>query len=95
MRTRLQAYVGRSVAFLDAVAHLAAALREARSLLPARTLVVHTQYWGLALGQDATQYQSALESAMRTAASLDICTATYLPTSTMTRSLPAGAILAA
>lgn len=63
----LQTYVGRRVELLDAV-DLAAALREVRSLLSARTLVVHTQYWGLAFGQDAARYQPALESAMRTAA---------------------------
>jgi ADP-specific Phosphofructokinase/Glucokinase conserved region len=63
----LQAHLGRDVELLNAPA-LAAALHEARALLPARTLVVHTKYWCLAAGPDAARYRPALESATRAAA---------------------------
>jgi sugar/nucleoside kinase (ribokinase family) len=43
----LQAWIGRPVDLLDA-ADVAAAVRELGEVVPARTLVVHTQHWALA-----------------------------------------------
>lgn len=55
----LQAYLGRQVDLLDAgaVARAAAAVRE---LTGARTLVVHTRWWSIAVGDEAERYRSAL-----------------------------------
>ncbi|WP_139305289.1 ADP-dependent glucokinase/phosphofructokinase [Microbacterium hydrocarbonoxydans] len=63
----LQEYLGRSVNLLDAV-DVIRALREAHMIIPARTLVVHTRYWAIAIGPDAGQHRAALESAVRVAA---------------------------
>jgi ADP-dependent phosphofructokinase/glucokinase len=57
----LQAYAGRQVDLLDAAA-LAPALRAVQSVVPVRTLVVHTRDWSLALGADARRYRRALEA---------------------------------
>jgi ADP-dependent phosphofructokinase/glucokinase len=55
----LHAYLGRTCDLLDPVA-MAEALRVIRSSLAAPTIVVHTRYWALALGQDAGAFSSAL-----------------------------------
>lgn len=55
----MQAYVGRTLDLLDPDA-MAAALDELRTLIPAATLVVHTKYWSLALGERAEAYADAL-----------------------------------
>lgn len=56
----MQAYLGRSVDLLDPD-DIAAALADLAARIPARTLVVHTRTWSLALGADAEQYRSALQ----------------------------------
>jgi sugar/nucleoside kinase (ribokinase family) len=63
----LQEYVGRTVDLLDPrdVAH---ALHDAHTLIPAPALVVHTRYWAIAVGPEATRHRNALESAVRMAA---------------------------
>lgn len=63
----LQEYLGRSVNLLDA-ADVIRALREAHMIIPARTLVVHTRYWAIAIGPEAERHRAALESAVRVAA---------------------------
>lgn len=63
----LQEYLGRSVNLLDD-ADVIRALREAHMIIPARTLVVHTRYWAIAIGPDAGHHREALETAVRVAA---------------------------
>lgn len=63
----LQEYLGRSVNLLDA-ADVIRALREAHMIIPARTLVVHTRYWVIAIRPEAERHRAALESAVRVAA---------------------------
>lgn len=63
----LQEYLGRSVNLLDA-ADVIRALREAHTIIPARTLVVHTRYWAIAIGPEAERHRATLESAVRVAA---------------------------
>ncbi|WP_199422923.1 ADP-dependent glucokinase/phosphofructokinase [Actinotalea solisilvae] len=55
----MQAYLGRRVDLLDADA-VAGAVTELRRLVPAPTLVVHTQHWALAVGERATALRPAL-----------------------------------
>lgn len=55
----LQAYLGRRVDLLDAD-DVARAAGEVRDLIGARTLVVHTRWWSLAVGDDAARYRAAL-----------------------------------
>jgi ADP-dependent phosphofructokinase/glucokinase len=63
----LQAYLGRSLDLLDSQA-MAAALAEARELIPAPVLVVHTRYWALAFGSGAERYRAALAGGVAMAA---------------------------
>jgi ADP-dependent phosphofructokinase/glucokinase len=56
----MQAYLGRTLDLLDP-AELTAALAELRVLVPARTLVVHTRYWALAMGEGAAGQAAALQ----------------------------------
>jgi hypothetical protein len=63
----LQEYVGRTVDLLDP-ADVARALDAAHAVIPAPALVVHTSGWAIAVGPEATRYRSALESAVRMAA---------------------------
>ncbi|WP_372967883.1 ADP-dependent glucokinase/phosphofructokinase [Microbacterium sp.] len=95
----LQEYLGRSVNLLDAV-DVIRALREAHMIIPARTLVVHTRYWAIAIGPDAGQHRAALESAVRVAATRyrvgDALTAADVEeTSAMGRHGGGGALVAA
>jgi ADP-dependent phosphofructokinase/glucokinase len=55
----LQAYLGRRVDLLDAPS-IANAVEELRALIPAPTLVVHTQHWALALGERGATLGPAL-----------------------------------
>jgi ADP-dependent phosphofructokinase/glucokinase len=55
----LGGHVGYAPDLLDATT-MAGALRDLRADVPARTLVVHTHWWALALGADAGRYRSAL-----------------------------------
>lgn len=55
----LQAYLGRVVDLL-APAEVASALESLRTLIPARTLVVHTKYWSAAYGENAAGYAEPL-----------------------------------
>lgn len=55
----MQAYLGRPMDLLDADA-MATALQELHHLIPARTLVVHTKFWSLALGAHVQTYHAAL-----------------------------------
>ena len=63
----LQDLIGHPVDLLDA-AELQQALAELRRRIRAGTIVVHSQYWCLALGQDSERYRAALESATAMAA---------------------------
>ena len=63
----LQEYLGRSVNLLDAH-DVRRALDEARSIIPAAALVVHTRYWAIAVGEGARRHRAAIESAVRVAA---------------------------
>ncbi|MCM3779599.1 ADP-dependent glucokinase/phosphofructokinase [Microbacterium hydrocarbonoxydans] len=63
----LQEYLGRDVDLLDA-ADVARALAEVRQIVPAATLVVHTRYWAIAVGEAAHRHRSALASAVVVAA---------------------------
>lgn len=56
----MQAYVGRRVDLLDA-ADVGAALRSLAGEITARTLVVHTKYWSVALGARVRSYEAALQ----------------------------------
>lgn len=77
----LQEYLDRPVDLLSGD-EVVAALAEAHGLIPARALVVHTKYWAIAIGPHAARHRSALESAVRTAATRyrlgDRCTAADL-----------------
>jgi sugar/nucleoside kinase (ribokinase family) len=55
----MQAYVGRPVDLLS-VPDVEHALHSLEALIPAPTLVLHTKYWSLALGQEAHEYAEAL-----------------------------------
>jgi ADP-dependent phosphofructokinase/glucokinase len=55
----MQAEVGRSVDLLSA-AEVEQALGALRALIPGPSLVVHTKYWSLALGEAAGEYAEAL-----------------------------------
>ena len=55
----LQAYLGRSLDLLD-VEEMARALVDVHALVPAATLVIHTKYWSLALGDRAESYEEGL-----------------------------------
>ncbi|MCM4076465.1 ADP-dependent glucokinase/phosphofructokinase [Paractinoplanes hotanensis] len=57
----LQAYLGRSVDLLS-VREIAAALADIRVLIAAPTLVLHTKYWALAVGDRAPSYAEALDT---------------------------------
>ncbi len=63
----LQEYLGRRIDLLDA-ADVAAALVEVATVIPASVLVVHTRYWAIATGSEAGRYRTALDSAVRVAA---------------------------
>lgn len=63
----LQEYLGRTVDLLDPD-DVTRAVGEIRALIPVPALVVHTRYWALAAGPDATRHRAALESAVRVAA---------------------------
>lgn len=55
----MQAYLGRQVDLLDPLT-VATAVGELRALVPARTLVVHTQHWALAQGERGAALGPAL-----------------------------------
>ena len=55
-----QAYVGRRVNLLDC-GDVLDGLESVHGLIPAPTILIHTQYWALAYGRDARRYASALE----------------------------------
>ncbi len=57
----MQAYVGRRVDLL-AANDVASALDQLRAVVGAPTLVVHTSYWALAVGENARDYRAALDS---------------------------------
>lgn len=63
----LQEYVGRTVDLLDA-SDVARALTKAHQVIPAPALVVHTRFWSVAVGPDASRYRASLESAVRVSA---------------------------
>ena len=67
----MQAYLGRPVDLL-AVDEVAEALWELQGLIPAATLVVHTKYWSLALGEFAASYGASLQGGI-TMASTRYC----------------------
>ncbi|NEE00999.1 ADP-dependent glucokinase/phosphofructokinase [Phytoactinopolyspora halotolerans] len=55
----MQGYLGRQVDLLDS-ADVARALRDLRTIVPGRTLVVHTTYWSVAVGESAPGFRAAL-----------------------------------
>jgi len=63
----LQEYLGRPLDLLDPAA-IATALVEARRLIPAPVLVVHSRFWALAFGSDAERYRAALAGGVAMAA---------------------------
>jgi sugar/nucleoside kinase (ribokinase family) len=63
----LQETLGREVDLLDR-SSVSAALKDAHSTVPGAVLVVHTKYWAIAVGSDASRYREALESAVRMSA---------------------------
>jgi len=56
----MQAYLGRTLDLLDPD-EIRAALAELHALIPARTLVVHTRYWALAVGKRAADQAAGLQ----------------------------------
>jgi ADP-dependent phosphofructokinase/glucokinase len=56
----MQAYLGRSLDLLDPD-EMQAALAELHALIPARTLVVHTRYWALAIGEGVAGQAAGLQ----------------------------------
>lgn len=67
----MQAHLGCGLDLLDA-AEMEGALIRLRSVIPARTLVVHTKYWSAAIGQDAGGYAGSLQGGI-TMASTRFC----------------------
>ena len=67
----MQAYLGRGVDLLD-VDDVEKALGELHTVIPARTLVVHTKYWSLARGERAGELREALQGGI-TMASTRYC----------------------
>ncbi|MBZ4486806.1 ADP-dependent glucokinase/phosphofructokinase [Microbacterium sp. cx-55] len=63
----LQEYVQRPVDLLDPD-DVVAALAEVRRLIPAPVVVVHTRYWAIGVGPSAATTRTALDSAVRMAA---------------------------
>lgn len=63
----LQEYLGRAVDLLDA-ADVVRALIEVRMVVPAPTLVVHTRFWAIAVGEGAGRHRGSLENAVAVAA---------------------------
>jgi len=59
----LQGHLGRSVDLLS-VSDVEAALTAMQARIPVPTLVLHTKYWALALGQRADEYADALDAAI-------------------------------
>ncbi|SDT19229.1 ADP-dependent glucokinase/phosphofructokinase [Microlunatus soli] len=57
----LQSYLGRRVDLLSAD-HMLTALRQVRTIVPARTLVVHTAHWAAAVGERAADWRAALDA---------------------------------
>lgn len=67
----MQAYLGRSLDLLDPAA-MELALADLHDLIPASTLVVHSKYWSLAMGEHAESYAAALQGGI-TMASTRYC----------------------
>lgn len=63
----MQAYLGRPVDLLDPPA-VAAAVVDLRRLVPARTVVLHTQHWALAVGERGAELGPALHGGITMAA---------------------------
>lgn len=59
----LQSYLGRKIDLLDPK-QMKKALEDIRKLIPAKTLVLHTQYYALAYGENAKNYEEALRAAI-------------------------------
>ncbi len=57
----LREYLGRTLDSLHP-RQIAAALAELREVIPVPVIVVHTRYWALAYGSNATRFAAALES---------------------------------
>jgi ADP-dependent phosphofructokinase/glucokinase len=64
----MQVHLGHKVDLLDAEA-MAEALTELCPLVAGPTLVVHTRYWALSLGNDVQRFESALRSGIAVATS--------------------------
>lgn len=94
----LQEYLGRRVDLLSPH-DVATALAEARALIPAPALVVHTKYWAIAVGPEADRHRAGLESAVRTAATRyrvgDACTLADLDATAAFPRHPGGAAVVA
>ena len=67
----MQHHLDREVDLLDAAA-MEKALVQLGEVVPARTLVVHTKYWSLAMGRDAVAYERGLQGGI-TMASTRFC----------------------
>ncbi|WP_022879204.1 ADP-dependent glucokinase/phosphofructokinase [Microbacterium sp. B19] len=90
----LQEYLGRPVDLLSPD-DVATALAEARAIIPAPALVVHTKYWAIAVGPEAGRHRAGLESAVITAATRyrvgDTCTVADLEATASFPRHPGGA----
>jgi len=64
----LQGYLGRSIQLLDPVEVLAA-LRDLHGMLKVPALMIHTRYWALAFGSQASRYAEALKGGITMATS--------------------------
>jgi sugar/nucleoside kinase (ribokinase family) len=67
----MQSHLGRELDLLD-VMDMENALVRLHSVVPAKTLVVHTKYWSAAIGQDASGYTRSLQGGI-TMASTRFC----------------------
>jgi ADP-dependent phosphofructokinase/glucokinase len=57
----MQGYIGRKVTLLD-VDDVSAGLAELKKLIPARNLVVHTRFWSIVMGPEASTLQGPLQA---------------------------------
>jgi ADP-dependent phosphofructokinase/glucokinase len=67
----MQSHLGRSLDLLD-VCGMDAALSDLRAVIPAKTIVIHTKYWSLAMGPEAADYGQGLQGGI-TMASTRFC----------------------
>lgn len=67
----MQSHLHRTLDLLDVVG-MDTALRDLRTVVPAKTVVIHTKYWSLAMGPEAAHYERSLRGGI-TMASTRFC----------------------